>query len=290
MAGTWFHPGTRRGFAGLRAGWRVAVFIVIVTVPLVGLSLFLDAVPANPWTDAIGNLAAPAVALGATWVLARLERRPFGSYGLRPRSAFGAQFWRGVIWGGAALSLLLGLIFACGDFQFGHLSAAGSTLGAPALKFALVFFGVGLAEEALTRGYALVTLAEGMGFWPAAILLSVVFGALHLPNSGEDVVGVLAAGLIGLFFCFTFRRSGSLWFAVGLHAAWDYCESFVYGVPDSGGVLGGRMLVPSFHGSHWITGGSVGPEGSLWVFAVIAALFGLFYLQWPQPHSPELAA
>src|SRR6185312_12636385 len=99
----------------------------------------------------------------------------------------------------------------------------------------------GFFEEYSFRGYALNALTEGLGFWPAAILLSIAFGAVHLGNPGEAWVGALSAGLIGLFLCFARFRTGSLWFAVGLHAAWDFSESFLFGVPDSGIVSQGRM-------------------------------------------------
>src|SRR5260221_14545857 len=70
-------------------------------------------------------------------------------------------------------------------------------------------------------------------------------------------MGLLAAGVIGLFFCLTLRRTGSLWFAVGFHAAWDWGETFVYSVPDSGTIFPGHLLKSSFHGPRWLTGGSV---------------------------------
>ena len=41
------------------------------------------------------------------------------------------------------------------------------------------------------RGYLQATLTRGLGFWPAAILVSVLFGAGHIPNAGETVVGII---------------------------------------------------------------------------------------------------
>ena len=115
--------------------------------------------------------------------------------------------------------------------------------------------------------------------------LSALFGGLHLGNKGESWRGALAAGLIGLFFCFTLRRTGNLWFAVGLHASWDWAESYFYGVPDSGTMVQGHLLNPSFHGPAWLTGGTVGPEGSVLVFVVIAALFAAFHFTHPLPEA-----
>ncbi len=95
-----------------------------------------------------------------------------------------------------------------------------------AAAWAVAFLLVGVTEEFLFRGYSLYTLASGIGFWPAAVLLSMFFGAIHLRNIGEDWIGALGTIAIALVFAFSLWRTGSLWFAVGLHASWDWAESF----------------------------------------------------------------
>jgi uncharacterized protein len=92
--------------------------------------------------------------------------------------------------------------------------------------------------------------------------------ALHLGNAGENKFGVANVVLAGLFYCFTLRRTGDLWLAYGFHFAWDWAESFLYGVPDSGNFAAGRLLAPSISGSTLLTGGTAGPEGS--VFALVS--------------------
>ena len=94
--------------------------------------------------------------------------------------------------------------------------------------------------------------------------------------------GLLAAAVIGFFFCLTLRRTGSLWFAVGFHAAWDWGETFFYSVPDSGTLFPGHLLHSSFHGARWLTGGKVGPEGSVLCFVVIALVWGVFAKAYPE--------
>jgi len=64
--------------------------------------------------------------------------------------------------------------------------------------------------------------------------------------------------------------------------AWDWGESYLYSVPDSGALLPGHLLRSNFHGPVWLTGGSVGPEGSCLVFAVIVALWIVFDRVYPQ--------
>jgi len=144
------------------------------------------------------------------------------------------------------------------------------------------FLLTGFFEEFLFRGYSQWVLSKGIHFWPTAVLLSVAFGLVHGGNPGEAKTGLVAAALIGFFFCLTLRRTGSLWWAVGFHMSWDWGESYLYSVPDSGGMMPGHLLNSSFHGPAWLTGGSVGPEGSALVFIVIVALWVLFDRMYPE--------
>ncbi|MGH9358033.1 MAG: lysostaphin resistance A-like protein [Terriglobia bacterium] len=278
----------------LRAGWRLLIFLaVVVVVSTLAAAFGRGFIHATrhgffPLTLAIGEGVPLVAALVAAGVMAALEHRSFTDYGLPWRAAFRAEFWFGALWGWAALTLLLLLIRLYRGFNFGWLALhSWKALLHYSAAWALAFLVVGLFEEFFFRGYALYTLTTGVGFWPAAILLSAAFGAVHLHNPGEDWTGGLAAGLIGLFFCFSVRRTGSLWFAVGLHAVWDYCESFVYSVPDSGIVAHGRLLNSRLHGAKWLTGGSVGPEGSLFAFIVIVNLFIVLHLLYPKACYPR---
>src|SRR5204863_170214 len=75
------------------------------------------------------------------------------------------------------------------------------------MLWAVFFVFVGLFEEFLFRGYTQYTLADSIGFWPAAIVLSCLFGAVHLGNPGEGWVGAAGVVMIGLVFAFALRRA-----------------------------------------------------------------------------------
>jgi membrane protease YdiL (CAAX protease family) len=280
---------------GLRAGWRVLLYLVCVAVILTLLSLatrpFLHPrahQPLTMWGFFVAETESLVAALIPGLIFARFEKRPFGDYGLPGRRAFGKQFWMGVLWGICAISVLLAVMRGLGVFYYGALALHGVRVLKFAAFWGVFFLIVGFAEEFLLRGYTQFTLARGMGFWPAAALLSCAFGALHLGNFGESWVGALGAAFIGLFFCLTLRRTGALWFAVGMHASWDWGESFLYSVPDSGTVSPGHLLSSSFQGKAWLTGGSVGPEGSVLVFVLIALLWFLFDRFYPARNAHPL--
>jgi len=274
------------GPQGLRAGWRLLLYVVMWRALRVLLGVLLEDIDSHIaiklWLDMITELgsfvavAIPAVVMG--WI----EKRPFGDYGLPRRWAFGKSFWVGMLGGIAAITALMLAIGGVGDFSLGRVVLHGARI----LKFA-AFWGaffviVGFFEEFLLRGYSQFTLTQGIGFWPAALLLSTIFASLHFGNPGETWVGLLAVAAIGLFFCLTLRRTGNLWFAVGFHASWDWGESYLYSVPDSGGMSPGHLLHSSFHGSRWLTGGSVGPEGSVLLFVVLALAWVAFDRVYPE--------
>ncbi|HUX68541.1 MAG TPA: CPBP family intramembrane glutamic endopeptidase [Terriglobales bacterium] len=292
----WFSSPEQRDFAGLRAGWRLAVFgFILVGIPDLlsgGVGKLAPSSPAllviTPGAVAMGEGFALLWVAIATLAMTLLEQRPLGTYGLPARGALRRNFWEGALWGAGSLTALLLLIGASGDLRLGLGARPGMETLRYGLEWGLAFLLVALFEEFRYRGYALFTLRAGVGFWPAAMLLSLAFGAVHLRNPGETPLGVTSAGLLGFFFCFTWWRTGDLWFAVGMHAAWDFCQSFVYGVPDSGLLSHGRLLQPHFQGSSWITGGTVGPEGSVWVLVVVAMLWALFAKLHPQ--APASAA
>src|SRR5581483_224959 len=218
----------------------------------------------------------------ATVIMAAIEHRPPGDYGLPLRHAFGKLFWWGAIWGMASLSLLLLMMHGAGVFDVGGLALHGVRIFKFAMFWAFLFLLVALYEELLARGYVLFTLTQSVGFWPSAVLFSVGFGLLHLNNPGESAMGIAAAAVIGLFFCLSVRRTGNLWFAVGFHTAWDWGETYFYSVPDSGQVFPGHLMNSIFHGPQWLSGGAVGPEGSVLLFFVIAITWVAFDRLHPQ--------
>jgi membrane protease YdiL (CAAX protease family) len=113
----------------------------------------------------------------------------------------------------------------------------------------------------------------------------MAFGAIHLGNPGEGIVGGLSVVTIALFFCLTLRRTGNLWFAIGLHCSFDWGETFLYSVPNSGTTTAGALSHASLHGARWITGGTIGPEGSVFCFLMIALAFLAFDKLYPAKHA-----
>ena len=281
------------GAEGLRTPWRILLYLIMAAALLFILgSLLHEWKPkggARIWLGMVSEAQLMIAVIIPAFIMARIEGRPFAFYGLPGRQAFGTLFWIGAFWGLAGLSLLIFILRGTGVFDFGNMALHGARILKFAAFYGLFFLIVGFFEEFLMRGYTQFTLTQGIGFWPAAVLLSTAFGCIHLGNQGEGWIGALAAGLIGLFFCLTLRRTGNLWFAVGFHASWDWGETYLYSVPNSGTTAPGHLLSSSFHGSRWLTGGSIGPEGSVLLFVVLAVLWIVFDRLYPQVKYPARA-
>jgi len=71
-----------------------------------------------------------------------------------------------------------------------------------------------VCEEILFRGFLFNSLRGKLGPWGAAILSSLIFGGLHYLHG----FGMAAIALFGMFACWIFARTGSLWPGVLLHA------------------------------------------------------------------------
>jgi len=226
---------------GMRGGWRLLIYAGFLTLGFVVFRQFVGppSVVFSFGSAFVSEGFSFAIVFGAALIMARIEGRSPGVYGLPLRGAFGKLFWQGCLIGLIEISILIGLIAAFGAYSFGGLALHGKELLRWGMLWAVFFIFVGLFEEFLFRGYTQYTLADSIGFWPAAIVLSCLFGAVHLGNPGEGWVGAAGVVAIGLIFAFALRRTGNLWLAVGWHASFDFGETFLYSVPNSGLVLEG---------------------------------------------------
>jgi len=114
--------------------------------------------------------------------------------------------------------------------------------------------------------------SQSAGFWQAAWVTTTLFGFIHTGNGGEDWIGIFAAGAIGFVFVISIRVTGSAWWAIGCHAAWDWAETYFYGAADSGNVAHGHYLTVTPSGNPFWSGGTAGPEGSILVIGIIVLM------------------
>ena len=233
-----------------------------------------------------GLVAGFAALSSLVWALAWGGWLRFG-----PTALPGAQALRiGALWAGAFLivaSVEEGL-FRC--YALSMLTRGISFWWALAAQITICLYPAVMGEGHGAWGvYAVAALgffpclalhqkaAPRSGFWQAAWVTSTVFGLYHISNGGENWIGIFAAAFIGFVFCVSVRVTGSAWWAIGCHAAWDWAETFFYGTADSGMRGQGHFLTASPAGNPLWSGGADGPEGSLLVLGAILLLL-LFLL------------
>jgi membrane protease YdiL (CAAX protease family) len=278
---------------GLRAGWRVLMFIVLFSFLFGGFVLIRAGGPQgfreqyrNQSQITITPLlmgeseAITFLFLGiAALAMGKLEHRKFSEYGLPLRGALRKDFWVGSFSGFLAISSTLLVMFLLRGFRVTGLAIHGTTILYSLIGWGLAFLLAGLVEEFLFRGYIQYTLSSGIGFWPAAWVMSGLFGLGHYFNSNENALGSVAVAMFGLLLCLFLRRTGNLWCAVGFHLGYDWGQMF-YGVPDSGILPYHFLLNSTLSGPRWLTGGVVGPEASILTplaLLVVALIFSHYH-------------
>lgn len=274
---------------GLRAGWRLLIFIMmLVAMGAVARAIIIRfLIPAGfapeaftPWSVAVQDAFFIFILGIATWVMSKIEGRKLGQYGLPLRRGLTKQLWLGLSIGFLATSGTMFLIYLLHGVRLATPAIRGTAILTWAAAWGGAFLLAAIAEEFLFRGYAQFTLTTGIGFWPSAWLLSGLFGLGHITNQGETVFGALSVVSFGLLLCLFLRRTGTLWCAVGFHIGYDWGQTFLYGVPDSGLAPSHSFFVAILNGPRWLTGGTVGPEASIIcpiVLAIVAILFSFKY-------------
>jgi membrane protease YdiL (CAAX protease family) len=308
------------GKEGLRAGWSVLIFIVIFGV-LQGISILairkmhlaIQPTEISLSFGFINEALSAASVLFATWIMSKIERRG-RSYG------YGGTNTMKLFLAGLATGLFLISLLVFTLWKSGVLAIEGRIMfGADVLRYGVLWFLafclVALFEESVTRGFLLYTLTRGLaglyrtlfktqystalGFWTAAVIMSVIFFIGHTSNPGESPVGLLSVFIGGLFFSYAVWRTGSIWWGIGMHAAWDWGQSFLFGVADSGLMVQHHFLASHPQGKPVFSGGTTGPEGSILILGVLAVGSLIVFLTLPQgryydppasePESPQPA-
>jgi membrane protease YdiL (CAAX protease family) len=284
-----FHNGRE-----LRAGWRLLLFCILVFgigwAAIAGLTRLPlpEFQGLNPVGFILEDAVMLAVALIATLIMARFERRSFATYGIPGiQELFGRKFWIGTVWGFVMPAAVILMIFLGGGYHVHGLNVTGAALLKYAALWLVANLFIGLSEEILFRGYFLYTLADGIGFWAAAILEAIGFGALHyFTKPFERWEDWVAVTLITIFITLALRRTGSLAFPIGMHAAFDFAFIYVFSGMNGGEFAVGRLLNADFLGRNWLTGGRLGPEASWFTFIVAIAAIILLHFTYRQAKWP----
>ena len=276
------------GADGLRAGWRFLLFALAIEAGVFVVEEPLAQILARQFAINPRELSAPALLIGefvfclsvflVTGIFALAERRRIDSYGLPIEQAFRKFFWKGIFAGLLVVLFVAAAMILSGAMVLHGLALHGSDLARLTLLWFVGNILIGLSEEYTFRGYALQALWRGAGFWPAALITTAIFAGDHLEKPGENAMDIGMIFFLGLILCLSIRKTGSLWWAVGWHAGFDFGQLFLIGTRNGGQTPVGRLFNVTFPGPTWLNGGELGTEAS--IFMVPAAIATLIYVMW----------
>ena len=278
------------GHDGIRSGWRLLIFLAINLGVMGGFFGALTHLPGvrlrsgtrpgvldQPLNLLLTEIVFAIALLVALWTMAKIERRHIGDYGWRPKrrgapSRWGLGFLLGVLMAAA----MYGLLRIEHAYSFGSWALSPQTAVVGGLLWLAACVLVGFSEEGVYRGYAQFTLSRSIGFWKAAVLLSLAFGATHLLQPFNTSLVVVSAACFGLLMSFCLWRTGDLWLAMGIHTAFDFGEIFIFAPADSSS-SSTHLLTADLHGPIWLTGGNVGPEAGVNGLIVLPLAFAVVW-------------
>jgi hypothetical protein len=298
----------------VRAPWRLLLyfgFFALITMLLdSAYSVLAHGADAPQTLEAAFSLVG---LLAAALVLSRHENRPFRDYGLPLDEAFGKHFWQGWLVGFAEISLIVALLTLFRCYSFGHLTVDWRTLitGRLPLRFslgrgpinwvalgalitpglALKFLVDGLTVQFLVLGYLGRTLSGAIGFRSAAVVLSgafaILFGLGHESTGRlDDLLALPVLFALMLFWSLALRRTGNLWFGVGMLASFQFAATVLYSVRNFGSWFSSNQHLSSatLNGPNWLTGGHMGVDSS--VLRLLTLALGLLLLNKLYPKGP----
>jgi hypothetical protein len=124
-----------RGPNGLRAGWRLLIFVAMLVPLYYGTGTVIDSAERKLHIEMFSptdTLIAVGISLAALFlasgIMATIEGRSIGDYGLPWRRAFCGQFWQGAAISFASLTALLSGLRLAGVFSFGSLALHGADI------------------------------------------------------------------------------------------------------------------------------------------------------------------
>ena len=278
-------PLLRDSHGRLRNGWWILLFIAVFLASRLVYHPLSKAMQSHG-LDGAWLAPLPAIfVLLVTWVCMRVRKQPLADVGL----ALGGRWLRhalfGIVFGGITMGVVASCIAAAGGVRF-HLDPAH---GMMALAIgAWSFAGVALFEELLFRGFVFQRLVSGVGPWVALIAMGLLFATGHWDNPGmhgatlawATVELFLGAVLLGL----AYLRTRSLAMPVGIHLGWNWTLGHLLGFDVSGFGQTGWFHPLLQDRPEWVTGGTFGPEAS--IFAVVVDVL-LIVVLWRWKGAPQ---
>ena len=248
----------------LRSGWKFAIFAIVLVIffliPGLLAALFIPGDFLIQHQFGINVAIQLLAGVAATLFMARfVDHQPLSTYGISLHKGWLRDFAVGMV---IAAGMLLVMVAACVVLGNIEMFWNGLSMLSALLALTAILLGAAAFEEIVFRGYPLQALMKGIGAWPAAILMSILFGIVHAGNPNASRLGIINTILAGGVLSAAYLKTRSLWFPYGIHLAWNAGLGLVLGFSLSGLNIA-SLWTTNVKGQEILTGGGYGPEGGI---------------------------
>ena len=188
-------------------------------------------------------------------------------------TAFGRNAGIGLATGASIQVLVIFVLFLSGGYMITSINPIAYVIPGLAIAISSAAF-----EEILFRGIIFRLLEEKTGSIIALFISALIFGALHLFNENSTIFSAVSVAVeAGILLAAAYIYARNLWLPIFLHFGWNFVESGIFGVANSGNEVTTSLFTSKLSGPEFLTGGGFGPENSIQavVFGLIAALIFL---------------
>lgn len=249
----------------------VLEFVTVAFVASLASMLLKRVVTDNSPGDLLGAVLVALLAAAAYLACRKwIERKPNDEM---PLALAGAELPVGLLIGALLFALMTGIVALMGGIAVERVNGVGALWAMLAMAVTS-----GTFEEILFRGILLRHIETMLGTWAALAITSALFGAAHLANEGATLFAAFAIAMeAGILLGAAYLWKRRLWIPIGIHAAWNFTQGWIFSVPVSGGKAPEGLLVTTRGGPDWLTGGAFGLEASV-IAMLVATGAGLVLL------------
>jgi membrane protease YdiL (CAAX protease family) len=214
------------------------------------------------WFKDVWWLVDIAIFILAYYFYTRLvEKRPareFFTSGAVPETGFGVAI------GAILVSATVGIMFMARSYTVDSLGSWETFV------HLLRQFGVdAFMEELVFRIIVFRLLEEWLGSLWGFVIASSICSLAHMGNPHSTVWTTVSISALSVLLTASFLLTRRIWLAWGVHFGWNYFQTAVFGMANSGRSDHVTFITPRITGPEWLTGGAFGIEASWLAFAIV---------------------
>ncbi len=216
--------------------------------------------PVATYVDIVRLLVSiPLILISYQWYCRSYEKR--SAFEIDPNDGI-VQWVLGATVAAVMVLVFVGLIELVGDYRIVEVRG-----GTRLLVNFLTFTAGALLQDMVLLCILYRLLEEFIGTWVSLLISLSLFGVVHLLNAEQSIASAVMLMFSSLIIVAPFILTRKLWVTWGFHAGWNFMQAGVFGMMNSGVAFKG-WFVAEIAGPEWVTGGSIGLEGTYHSMAI----------------------